>query len=642
MPTILSIGDGGGTTTNWTVITDLGVEGDATVAPGVMTLQGMNTGLAGNYVLGTDIAASGTSTWNTNAGFVPVGANGSSFTGSFDGLGHTVTGLTINRQVNVAGNFYQGLFGYSTGSLRNVGMLNSNIAGASVVGALAGYSGGSISYSYADGGSVSASVHQAGGLVGQLGGSISNSYANVSVSGTDYACCFGGVASSNIGGLVGKTLDGSSISNSYSTGSVNGSTYVGGLVGQNRGDIDTSYASGAVTKDGGLSRAGGLIGDHLKSFLTPLTVTATSGSKIYDGTASGLGVSYSTAPNANLLGTAVTTSASSNVGTWAVSASGLYSNQSGYDITYVAGALTIDPVPIVLLGVGADNQSKTYGSADPVLTYTVGSGNLAPGDSFSGSMVRDPGENVGSYAIRQGTLSISGNYIISFVDGTLSISPAPLTVTANNAAKAYDGLAYTGGNGVVYSGFVNGETAAVLGGALIWGGSAQGAVNAGSYAIAPSGLTSGNYTIGYVDGMLTVDAVPLTVTANDFARTYDAQIWSGGNGVSYSGFVNGETAAVLGGALTWGGSAQGAVDPGSYVIAPSGLTSGNYVITFVDGVLFIGERIPAVPGAPVDGYAASTAGVLPAAADANGASSTKYALSMHECGLRLPAGVDCK
>ena len=640
---------------------------------------------------------------------MPVGANGSSFTGSFDGLGHTVTGLTINRQVNVAGNFYQGLFGYSTGSLRNVGMLNSNIAGASVVGALAGYSGGSISYSYADGGSVSASVHQAGGLVGQLGGSISNSYANVSVSGTDYACCFGGVASSNIGGLVGKTLDGSSISNSYSTGSVNGSTYVGGLVGQNRGDIDTSYASGAVTKDGGLSRAGGLIGDHLagtisnsywdsvttgqagtggcsgggclgvitsltditaapkaqtsypgldfagswriyegntrpllKSFLTPLTVTATSGSKIYDGTASGLGVSYSTAPNANLLGTAVTTSASSNVGTWAVSASGLYSNQSGYDITYVAGALTIDPVPIVLLGVGADNQSKTYGSADPVLTYTVGSGNLAPGDSFSGSMVRDPGENVGSYAIRQGTLSISGNYIISFVDGTLSISPAPLTVTANNAAKAYDGLAYTGGNGVVYSGFVNGETAAVLGGALIWGGSAQGAVNAGSYAIAPSGLTSGNYTIGYVDGMLTVDAVPLTVTANDFARTYDAQIWSGGNGVSYSGFVNGETAAVLGGALTWGGSAQGAVDPGSYVIAPSGLTSGNYVITFVDGVLFIGERIPAVPGAPVDGYAASTAGVLPAAADANGASSTKYALSMHECGLRLPAGVDCK
>jgi hypothetical protein len=44
----------------------------------------------------------------------------------------------------------------------------------------------------------------------------------------------------------------------------------------------------------------------------------------------------------------------------------------------------------------------------------------------------------------------------------------------------------------------------VLGGALIYGGSAQGAKNAGSYAIAPSGLSSGNYAIGFVDGTLTI------------------------------------------------------------------------------------------------------------------------------------------
>ena len=56
---------------------------------------------------------------------------------------------------------------------------------------------------------------------------------------------------------------------------------------------------------------------------------------------------------------------------------------------------------------------------------------------------------------------------------SLAVSPAALTVAANNAGKIYDGLAYGGGNGVVFSGFVNGETASVLGGTLSYGGAAR-------------------------------------------------------------------------------------------------------------------------------------------------------------------------
>ena len=69
--------------------------------------------------------------------------------------------------------------------------------------------------------------------------------------------------------------------------------------------------------------------------------------------------------------------------------------------------------------------------------------------------------------------------------------------------KTYDGLAYSDGNGVTYSGFVNSETNAVLGGTLAYGGDSQGATNVGTYTLTPSGYTSGNnYTLSYVDGGL--------------------------------------------------------------------------------------------------------------------------------------------
>src|SRR3546814_5605497 len=79
-------------------------------------------------------------------------------------------------------------------------------------------------------------------------------------------------------------------------------------------------------------------------------------------------------------------------------------------------------------------------------------------------------------------------------DLVLTVTPAPLTVAANDLNRIYDGTAFAG-NGVSYSGFVGGQDASVLGGSLIYGGSAQGAVDAGSYTIEVSGLSSGNYAI---------------------------------------------------------------------------------------------------------------------------------------------------
>jgi hypothetical protein len=108
------------------------------------------------------------------------------------------------------------------------------------------------------------------------------------------------------------------------------------------------------------------------------------------------------------------------------------------------------------LTVTADAASKVYGDADD-LKYT--SSGLIHGDRLGGSLGRAAGENVGSYAINQGSLANS-NYSISFTGNQLQITPKALTVTADAASKVYgdaDDLKYTS------SGLIHGDR---LGGSL--------------------------------------------------------------------------------------------------------------------------------------------------------------------------------
>jgi hypothetical protein len=140
---------------------------------------------------------------------------------------------------------------------------------------------------------------------------------------------------------------------------------------------------------------------------------------------------------------------------------------------------------------------------------------------------------------------------------------------------------------------VNGEaTKNVLTGTLVYGGSSQNAVNAGGYVISPSGLTSTNYNISNFDGVLTVNKIPLSISANALVKTYDGLSYSGGNGVSYSGFVNDEASKnVLGGTLAYTGNAQGEINVGSYTITPGGLSSGNYNISYFDNSLTVNPAL---------------------------------------------------
>ena len=85
------------------------------------------------------------------------------------------------------------------------------------------------------------------------------------------------------------------------------------------------------------------------------------------------------------------------------------------------------------LDIKADEKSKTYGEDDPALTYT--SEGLVEGDSITGALSRAEGENVGTYAIEQGTLTAGDNYIITYTGANLAITEAASSVTTEPVTK---------------------------------------------------------------------------------------------------------------------------------------------------------------------------------------------------------------
>ncbi len=102
----------------------------------------------------------------------------------------------------------------------------------------------------------------------------------------------------------------------------------------------------------------------------------------------------------------------------------------------------------------ADDKIKVYGEADPPLTWQITSGSPQPGDTLTGALTRNPGEDVGSYPIRRGTLTTSANYALSFIEGTLEIlDQAPevtvgsMTWSLNFATGLFEGTLRARNNG---------------------------------------------------------------------------------------------------------------------------------------------------------------------------------------------------
>src|SRR5208337_2537379 len=143
------------------------------------------------------------------------------------------------------------------------------------------------------------------------------------------------------------------------------------------------------------------------------------------------------------------------------------------------------------------------------------------------------------------TITASGaadsNYSISYVAGTLTVTPAALTVIADNQTKVYG--AELPSLSATYSGFVNGDTSASLTTqpTLTTTATASSHVAGNPYTITASGAADSNYSISYVAGTLTVTPAALTVIADNQTKVYGAELPS--LSPTYSGYVNGDTPA---------------------------------------------------------------------------------------------------
>jgi hypothetical protein len=277
----------------------------------------------------------------------------------------------------------------------------------------------------------------------------------------------------------------------------------------------------------------------------------------------------------------------SPVGVYLVTPAGL--TAANYDITYVAGTLTITIAPLT---IKADDQARPYGSPNPTLTVTytgfvLGENATTPG-VLGGTLVISTTAQTnslpGAYPITVGGLT-AGNYDITFVVGTLTVTKAPLFVIAEDATRDYGD--HNPHFEVTYAGFVFGQGPDVLAGDLTITTVATKTSPAGTYPIVPSGLAAANYQITYVNGTLTVTKVQLRIIVRSTSRDFGAP--NPPFSVRYIGFVLDDTETtpgVLQGTLRFSTADQSS-PVGRYPIAASGLTATNYDITYVDGTLTI-------------------------------------------------------
>ena len=262
----------------------------------------------------------------------------------------------------------------------------------------------------------------------------------------------------------------------------------------------------------------------------PLTIAADDKTMTYGGTLPALTATFTGLASWDTPGsvsglTLATVPASSHVGSYAITASG--ATDSSYTITLVNSTLKITPAPLT---ISADGKSMTYGGPLPGLTVSYSG--LVNGDTPTTfatnpntaptvSTTATSGSHVagGPYAITVGGAS-DGDYSISYFQSSLTVTPAALSVTADDKTMTYGTALPT--LTASYSGFVNNDGPGNLTGTLSLSTQATSASGPGKYAITAGGQSSTDYTVTYHPGTLTITAVQLSATGKAISATAGA------------------------------------------------------------------------------------------------------------------------
>ncbi|UDY34985.1 MBG domain-containing protein [Dermatobacter hominis] len=318
-------------------------------------------------------------------------------------------------------------------------------------------------------------------------------------------------------------------------------------------------------------------------------VTASSAAMTYGGTVPAITASYTGLVNGDtapaVAPTCSTTATSSSpVDSYASTCSG--ADDPNYTFSYSDGEVEVDPAAAV---VTASSSSVVYGGSATVTPSYSGlvNGDTAPADAPTCSSTATSAP-VGTYPS-----SCAGaddpNYTFTYVDGTVTVTPAAATITASSGGM-------TEGDAVPeitpsYSGLVNGDTAAAT--PPTCSTTATSASGPGNYTTACAGADDPNYTFTYVGGAFRVHPtapLPLTVTAT----SADLELGATPPAITpiYSGLIPGDTAPST--PATCSTTATASSPIGQYATTCSGAADPDYDITYVSGNIAVH---------PSDGYA---------------------------------------
>ena len=361
------------------------------------------------------------------------------------------------------------------------------------------------------------------------------------------------------------------------------------VVGENTDNYEITYISG-----------------DLEIEKAKLTITAASQEFVYDGTSHSNGdfvvdgLKGSDSVTATVEGS-ITYPRESPVANVVKSYTFVSGSADNYDITLVSGELTMKSAGIEITIKAADD-TKTYdGTPLTNSTVTITEGQLLEGDRLvaeaDGSALNVADTETGNntvkpgYKIMRGDQDVTENYAITVQPGTLTITPAKVTITAKSEAFVYDGKAHSN-DGYTVSGLVSDDAIeAVVTGEITFPSESPVTNELTSYEFANG--TPGNYEVTTANGSLTMTnaEVAITIKAQDGEWTYDGQSHTNNTVTVTSGeLLPGDTlVAVAGGSVTnVYDTATGNNTITSYKIMHGDEdVTGNYAVTTEAGTLTV-------------------------------------------------------
>jgi filamentous hemagglutinin family protein len=390
----------------------------------------------------------------------------------------------------------------------------------------------------------------------------------------------------------------------------------------------------------------------------PLTLTTVTDTKTYDGTTSAPGtmVGVSGLLGSDSISGDVEAFTSKNVagtnGSTLTVASGYVisdgNNGHNYAVTANTSAGTITPAALTLAAV---TDTKTYDATTNATGITLNVAGLQGSDTVTGLTESFGSKNV--MGANGSTLSVNSGYTVNDSNGgnnyTIStstamgtITPAALSLSAATDSKTYDGTTSATGTTVVISGLQGSDTLTGLTESFASKnvmGTNGGTLSVNSGYTLNDGNGGNNYTVTADSATGTISRAPLTITANSASKP--AYTPNPPFTATYVGLATGDSPSSLGGTLQFGTTATTKSPLGNYAIVPSGASSGNYTIDFVDGILTIipGAVTTAIePGGVYDAAVTPADGLLSGSTPPSAQPAGPW-LTVKRAGIALPPGV---